>query len=170
MFHMVYLYGIHLSLFGLELVKRLLVLLAVHALVSCSTSPTPYEAVVFASGGAAEGQGQESFRECLPCVQASIARYGVNHRDPATGMTALMEVDDGHKDTIEFLLENGADPNYTTGYLVGGNASALHFSVKKGATYKVERLLEAGANPNLQAALGQTPLYYVLTEDSLSTS
>lgn len=165
----VFLYRIRdVSVFLLNRIVVVLSLAVFAFLVSCSTTPTPYESVAGASRVAAQAKEQQASRECLSCVQESVAKYGVNYRDAATGLTALMAVNEDHKDTIEFLLENGADPNYTTGYLVGGNASALHFSVRKGATYKVERLLEAGANPNLQAALGRTPLYYVLTEDSLS--
>ena len=95
----------------------------------------------------------------LPAVKALVeCGAQINVQDSA-GRPALHiaifnlgEEDSG--DLIDYLLDNGADPN--TLDLEGG--SALHYAVLRGDPKIVERLIKAGANVNQVDSDSDTPL------------
>ncbi len=76
------------------------------------------------------------------------------------GLTALLFASrQGYTDTVEALLKHGADVNEVD---PGDNTSPLLIAVINGRFDLAEKLLQAGANPNLAQKNGVTPLYAVL--------
>lgn len=79
--------------------------------------------------------------------------------------TFLQEaVGEGRLDVVEWLLENGADPNIN---VTGPNGAPLHEAALStyGETCMIDILLKYGANPNLYDNTGSTPLWYVIDND-----
>ena len=77
-----------------------------------------------------------------------------NHRTP------LHEaVDSDSLETVNRLLEGGANPNLQDTHL---GHTALHRAVHVHSSLSAERLLEAGADPNIRDVDGDTPLHATL--------
>ncbi|CAI8043353.1 Ankyrin repeat domain-containing protein 29 [Geodia barretti] len=68
-----------------------------------------------------------------------------------------MACQNGHKQTVDVLLKNGANVNLTC--TVGCLSSPLGRAAEKGHTEIVEKLISAGALINYQNKNGATPLY-----------
>lgn len=66
----------------------------------------------------------------------------------------------GHKDVLEFLIENGADPGIKN--IFGG--TALHFAAVFGQEAVISPLIEAGANVDEQDDVGRTPAHLAAFE------
>ena len=62
-----------------------------------------------------------------------------------------------YTDSVELLLENGADPNVKDD---SADLTALFFSAQYGYLDITRLLLEHGANPNSQNIMGHNPLFY----------
>jgi len=76
------------------------------------------------------------------------------------GLTALLfAARDGYADTVQALLRHGVDVNQIDS---GDRTSPLLIAVINGRFDVAEQLLQAGANPNLAASNGVTPLYAVV--------
>lgn len=74
-------------------------------------------------------------------------------------------VGEGRLDIVEWLLENGANPNINA-----TECSPLHEAALStyGETCIIDILLKYGANPNLYNNAGSTPLWYVIDNDRYS--
>ncbi len=85
----------------------------------------------------------------------------------ADGFTALgYAAFFGHLESVELLLESGADPN-----LKSNNKESvppLNSAVANGSEAIVERLLQAGADPNSVQAGGYTPLHGAAFEGKIA--
>jgi ankyrin repeat protein len=76
------------------------------------------------------------------------------------GLTALLfAARQGNTDTVQALLDGGADINQVDG---GQHTSPLLVAVMNGHFDLAEKMLAAGADPNIAAANGVTPLYAAL--------
>jgi TonB family protein len=72
------------------------------------------------------------------------------------GWTALMHaVRGGHEETVEVLLEHGANVHSEN----NDGGTALHVAAEYGRTAIAEALLKAGADYEARDALGRTPFY-----------
>lgn len=82
----------------------------------------------------------------------------INQQPEGGGLSALhWAVYNGHLDLIEFLLGQGADVNIKASGLYQQRAP-LHFAVAARSEHMAVMLLEAGADPLLKDAEGQSPL------------
>ena len=92
----------------------------------------------------------------LQTVQMALASSSpINGRDRYSSMTALMTAAaEGHTATVNFLLENHANPNLTA----DNGATALEFAAAKGRVEVVWLLLKYLADVNAADAKGGTPL------------
>ncbi|NUP11366.1 MAG: ankyrin repeat domain-containing protein [Polyangiaceae bacterium] len=80
-------------------------------------------------------------------VEEALA--GHEHVRPRVLSTALFyAAQNGHLETVEALLARGAKPNVLAG--AGAKAAALEGTVRSARLDILKRLLEAGADPNLQ--------------------
>jgi ankyrin repeat protein len=88
-------------------------------------------------------------------------RIPVDLRQTGSGMTALMHAVNGRKpEAVEWLLEHGADINAS----VTAYGTPLAFAANgRGDTAMLALLLDQGADPNVCAADGHTPLMQAAT-------
>ena len=84
-----------------------------------------------------------------------------NHRTPLhEAVDSHLETDDSRSyETVNRLLEGGANPNLQDAYL---GHTALHRAVHVQSPLIAERLLQSGADPNLRDGDGDTPLHAAL--------
>ena len=70
-------------------------------------------------------------------------------------LNLIEESKNGHKETVELLLNSGADPNIQNKF----GQTALIMASCEGHTEIIELLLNSGADPNIQNKFGRTALY-----------
>lgn len=88
----------------------------------------------------------------------------VNRQTSTQGLTALYQATiHGHVSIIKALLKANADPNLSHKHK---KISPLMIACMSNYPYVVELLLEAGADPHVEAANGHTALYYALNAGS----
>lgn len=79
------------------------------------------------------------------------------------GNTPLMlVVKSGSKESTEYVLKQGANPNYTNNFGV----SPLHLATRKNSENLVRVLLEYGADINITDAYDQTPIFDAVQENN----
>ncbi|NWH87099.1 ANRA2 protein, partial [Aegithalos caudatus] len=94
----------------------------------------------------------------LQCVLHILNKNLINHKDEE-GFTPLMwAAAHGQIAVVEFLLQNGADPQI----LGKGRESALSLACSKGYTDIVKMLLDCGVDVNEYDWNGGTPLLYAV--------
>ena len=83
-----------------------------------------------------------------------------------TGETSLhLAVNLQQIDIAEYLINNGINVNYQD---YSHEFSALHYAVSINNKHLIEILLDVSANPNIQDVFGNTPIHYVMIEESLN--
>jgi ankyrin repeat protein/beta-lactamase regulating signal transducer with metallopeptidase domain len=86
-------------------------------------------------------------------VAAVLLAHGANVRGAALGAAASQ----GRVDLVQFLLANGADPNWRE--KSGQGDAPLHWAAEQGHEDVARGLLAAGADPNVAGGDGHTPLH-----------
>jgi ankyrin repeat protein len=100
----------------------------------------------------------------LPTLQLLVDEYGceVNHHDGGGYWPLKSFAEAGDAAAVKFLLQHGADPNFTS-----TGDTALHAAVIANSPTCVKLLLDAGANPNQQDVDGCVAMYRVSSDDVL---
>ncbi|OMJ95764.1 hypothetical protein SteCoe_843 [Stentor coeruleus] len=109
-----------------------------------------------------EDRSEDIQRACrlgdLSLLTEALAVYpkGLNETDTKLGWTGLYRsVICGHKDTTEYLLQSGADPNIKTRM----GDTALHQAADNRQLAQARLLLKYGADPNIQQNDGESALH-----------
>jgi ankyrin repeat protein len=80
------------------------------------------------------------------------------------------DTSDRLNEAIAMLLARGrANPNARDRAAIGDGRSALHLAAANGDEELVEMLLAAGANPNVQNRVGETPLHFAAAHGNIET-
>ncbi len=101
-----------------------------------------------------------ALEEChdLPTLQLLVDEFQCdpNHHDGAGYWPLKSFTEAGDAAAVKFLIERGADPNFTS-----TGDTALHAAVSANSADCVRLLLDAGANPNQQDVDGCVAMYRV---------
>ena len=123
------------------------------AIANAAAAAAAEEARLAAAGGRGLDDDDPSYTELL---------------GPQGGHSALLlAVREGHSETIEALLDGGADINQVS---AGDHTSPLLMAAINGQYDAAMRLLARGANPNLASDAGAAPLFAVLNKEWAPTS
>jgi ankyrin repeat protein len=100
----------------------------------------------------------------LECLKLLALQPGVsfNLHDGAGYWPLKTSVESGDAPAVEWLLKNGADPNFTS-----TGDSALHAAVSGNDIECARLLLQAGGDPNQQDVDGCVPMWRVATDEML---
>ena len=126
------------------------------ALVNAVQSETGQTAIAAASGRRDAGRN---------AVVDLLASYGAINRIHVEVIPNLVATDSGVS-RLEEALEDGADANEST----GDGLTGLHIAAMEGFGQYVDKLLNFGADPNLQDRRGRTPLMTALEARSDESS
>jgi len=82
----------------------------------------------------------------------------------STGETSLhLAVNLQLTDIAEFLIKNGINVNYQD---YSHEFTALHYAISINNKYLIQLILDVSGNPNIQDIFGNTPLHYVMIEET----
>jgi ankyrin repeat protein len=82
----------------------------------------------------------------------------------STGETSLhLAVNLQLTDIAEFLIKNGINVNFQD---YSHEFTALHYAVSINNKYLIQLILDVSGNPNIQDIFGNTPLHYVMIEET----
>lgn len=99
-------------------------------------------------------------------LELLLAGANPNVADPACGLTVLHDASrDGFKDSVQKLLEHGADANMVDYY---GNLP-LHLAAEKGHLEVVQLLIQQTANPRQRNNQGATALQLACRQGKVDT-
>lgn len=117
-----------------------------------------------ADANAKNGAGQTPLQVALLAGKTQLAGVLVKHGakdDPQALLFRLAEDGVSDRDSLEFLVKQGADVNATD----DTGAGALHVAVSHGQLLVVKRLIALGADVNAVDGDGRTPLAIAAADD-----
>ena len=101
-------------------------------------------------------------RDYNPTAEQLIAANSEINLKDKDGFTALDKSVSNHNQMTHLLIHNGADVNSTS----DSGSTALFHAAKVGSSYTVEKLIIAGANPDIQDKNCTSPLHEAITYES----
>ncbi|KAA0173052.1 hypothetical protein FNF27_05402 [Cafeteria roenbergensis] len=105
----------------------------------------------------------EKLARCLSFTSRATAPRPARENDGATAL--VWAASEGHTDTVELLLDCGADPEAKDRY----GATALVRAAWRGHTDTVELLLDCGADPEAKDRYGRTAPVWAASEGHTDT-
>lgn len=109
------------------------------------------------------------YRQDLQALRLMSKRHGALcaflDRDGRNALMHAVLAEQSSLEVVEFLLHQGCPPNHID---ARQGWTALHFAAQAGKTEIASVLLESGADPNIQDAFGNSPLWravFCVTDD-----